>query len=282
MPFSQEKLENISKLFHKTLFESDEGVVGREFIKKRGLNPQKFISYEVGFCPPDILYPDENKFFSQGHLWYMRGRLIFTIRNLAGDIIGFNGRVIPDCSEALLESLKEQCGNEKALQLHEKWGPRKWVNEEFIKGHMLFQLYNNHKKILEKKSAILVEGCMDAVVMNVFGIQNCVSSLGTSVTAIQRSLLKRFTDHLIFCFDADMAGEKARSEIMQLYQENDYGTTTSAIILNNMDPEDALLSNKESSLFLSAIHSHIKTRQDQRVTDLRNNEHRSAISINIT
>lgn len=285
-----------SRLFHQCLFDSDEGAVARDFIQNdRHLDPELFRPYEVGFCPPGILYPDSRELVVEGHMWYMRGRLVFTVRDLSGRIIGFNGRMIPACADELWNSLEEQRGDIAATRLQDKWLDRKWVNEEFAKGHHLYRLREVHRNLLETGAAVLVEGCLDAVVMDIFGITNCVSVLGTTLTPIHEVLLRRFIDHLVFCFDSDQAGERTRSNLSAAFADHtpakganisdnvkNYGMSTSAIILREgMDPELALLDEVERPLFIHYLRDLCKKKIDRRVVDLGLEQHRVGAMLEI-
>lgn len=281
-----------SRLFHQCLMDTDEGAIARDFIvTERHLDPELFRPYEVGFCPPGLLYPDRDELVVDGHMWYMRGRLVFTVRDLSGSIIGFNGRMIPECGDEVWVGLNKQKGDRRASELYERWMARKWVNEEFTKKHHLFRLHEVHRDILETGSAVLVEGCMDGVVMHSFGVTNCVSLLGTALTPIHEGLLKRFAEHLVFCFDSDQAGERTRSERTAEFtdrtpvsgsrtkvgNERNYVMSTSAVVLREgMDPEDALLDDVERPLFLQAVRDLSEKKIDGDVVNLGLDAHRAA------
>ena len=294
--FSQERLEITARLFHQCLFDSDEGTVARDFIRDdRHIYPELLRPYEVGFCPPGILYPDDRELVVEGHMWYMRGRLVIPIRDLAGRIIAFNGRMIPGCADDLWASLNEQKGDIRATDLHKRWSDRKWVNEEFTKGNHLFRLYDVHREILRTGSVVIVEGCLDAISMHRHGITNCVSVLGTKLTPIHEALLRRFADHLVFCFDGDQAGERTTSNLSAAFADHtpDSGKRSidnwknmdmsiSAIVLpEKMDPEDVLLDDVERPLFLYAIRDLLEKKIDQRVVDLRLDQHRAGVMLAI-
>jgi DNA primase len=135
--------------------------------------------------------------------------------------------------------------------------------------------------MLRSRSAVLVEGCMDAVIMSIFGINNCVSLLGTKLTPIHESLLRRFSDHLVFCFDSDQAGEKTRSNVSEAFGDytgwKNYEMTTSAVVLREgTDPENALTDDAERPLLLFYLNDLCEKQVDQRVINLDDDGHRAA------
>ena len=77
----------------------------------------------------------------------------------------------------------------------------------FSKSNNLFSL-NNAKKN-QDRTLILCEGYMDVIAVNQAGFQNAVATLGTALTSQQASVMKRYADDVIICYDADEAGQKA-------------------------------------------------------------------------
>lgn len=286
MSFPQERLEKVSSLFHLCLFDGADGEVARRYLSApppdgRGIDIESLRPYEIGFCPPTILYPHPTKTSDDGHLWYMRGRLVLTLRDLHGRILGFSGRMVPSAADDLWISLNRQFGDQRATELHKRWMERKWVNESYLKGHHVFRLRETVRDILDIRSAVIVEGTMDTIMMHAAGIRNCVSILGTQITGIQLALLKRFTDHLVFCFDADQAGVWVREKLAETV-DSDLDMSWTTIVLNRkMDPEDALRDPTERSLLLWAARDASLRRLHERTIDLSREEHRSAIQLHL-
>jgi hypothetical protein len=283
MGFSQDRLEKISSLFHLSLFDGNDGEAARSYVQDappngRGIDIESLRGYEVGYCPTDVLYPHAVRTSSQGHLWYMRGRLVLTLRDLYGRILGFSGRMIPTVADDLWISLNRQFGDQKATELHKRWMDRKWVNESYTKGHHVFRLHETVDDILSSGAAVIVEGTMDTILMHAAGITNCVSILGTQITGIQLALLKRFTDHLVFCFDADQAGIWIRDKLSETVASGlDMGWTT-IVLPPKMDPEDVLGSPREREMLIWAARDASTKRIPGRTIDLSREDHRSAIA----
>ncbi|MDR2669015.1 MAG: DNA primase [Desulfovibrio sp.] len=118
-----------------------------------------------------------------------RARLIFPVRNTAGRVIAFGGRII---------------GDEDAA---------KYINSPdsplYKKGENLFGLYQARRAIAAKKTAILTEGYMDTLTLHQFGYDNACAVLGTALTGEQTRRLGNFCSDIELLFDGDAAGRKA-------------------------------------------------------------------------
>lgn len=186
-------------------------------------------------------------------------------------------------STPLWESLEVQFDDLRASELIDEWNSKKWVNESYAKAHHLFRLYDVHKHILDVGAAVIVEGCMDAVVMDMHGLKNTVSILGTRLSDVQLALLKRFTDHLVLCFDSDAGGESVRTRLEKLLSSNDVETgnremtSTSIILPVNTDPEDILSMEPDGDMFHWAICNASEKQVDGRTIDFNQDIHRAAI-----
>lgn len=282
MSFDQDRLEKVSSLFHLCLFDGREGGPARDYLScphpdGRGLDVETLRPYEIGYCPPSVLYPHSAKTSDDGHLWYMRGRIVLTLRDLHGRILGFSGRMIPSVADDLWVCLNRQFGDQRATELHKRWMERKWVNESYLKGHHVFRLRETLGEVLRLRSAVIVEGTMDTILMHAAGIGNCVSILGTQITGIQLALLKRFADHLVFLFDADRAGVWVREKLAETVESGLNMGWTTIVLPEKMDPEDALRDPMERDLLLWAATDASVRRIDGRTIDLSRDEQRFAI-----
>jgi len=117
-----------------------------------------------------------------------RDRIMFPIRNLKGQVIGFGGRIIDK-------------------------GEPKYLNSPetilFKKGQTLYGLFEARKFIREKSFVLVCEGYMDVVALAQMGYPNAVATLGTACSDSHIQLLLRHTDRVVFSFDGDAAGRKA-------------------------------------------------------------------------
>jgi DNA primase len=117
-----------------------------------------------------------------------RDRVMFPIRNVKGECIGFGGRVLSD---------------EKPKYLNSPETP------VFSKGRELYGLFEARTALRELGYALVTEGYMDVVALAQMGFANAVATLGTACTADHVQKLFRFTDSVVFSFDGDSAGRRA-------------------------------------------------------------------------
>ncbi len=117
-----------------------------------------------------------------------RDRIMFPIRNVKGETIGFGGRVL---------------GDEKPKYLNSPETP------VFSKGRELYGLFEARNAIREAGYVLVTEGYMDVVALAQLGFANAVATLGTACTTDHVQKLFRFTDNVVFSFDGDAAGRRA-------------------------------------------------------------------------
>lgn len=119
-----------------------------------------------------------------------RGRVIFTLRDHRGNVVGFAGRLLdPEAKEA------------------------KYINTAetpvYVKGDVLYGLDTTKEDIKKEGFAVVVEGEIDAIASYQAGVRNIVAIKGSALTEGQVSLLKRYTEKVYLSLDADFAGDAA-------------------------------------------------------------------------
>ncbi|PZP36474.1 MAG: DNA primase [Roseateles depolymerans] len=117
-----------------------------------------------------------------------RDRVMFPIRNVQGEVIGFGGRVLDK-------------GEPKYLNSPE--------TPVFHKGRELYGLFEARTALRQRGYALVVEGYMDVVALAQHGLGNAVATLGTACTPDHVHKLFRFTENIVFSFDGDAAGRRA-------------------------------------------------------------------------
>src|ERR1700761_4546130 len=151
--------------------------VAIQYLKKRGLTGEIAARFGLGYAPDEIRRYDR-----------FRERVMFPIRNVKGQVIGFGGRVLDGGEPKYLNSPETPL---------------------FNKGSELYGLFEARLAIREQQYVLVVEGYMDVVALAQLGFQNAVATLGTACTAIHVQKLLRQTGKVVFSFDGDAAGRRA-------------------------------------------------------------------------
>lgn len=152
-----------------------------------------------------------------------RDRIVFTIRDELGRPVGFSARTLVNDAKT-----------------------RKYINTPetlvFKKNRILYGLYVARKAFKDKGFALVCEGQLDVIACFRAGLVNAVCSQGTAFTEEHARLLRRFTDRVCFCFDADKAGIKATLRSIEIAIKENL-TCQIAELPEGEDP-DSLLKSK--------------------------------------
>lgn len=213
----QEKSERESMLivtnyaeefFVDQLLNTDEGKsVGLGYFRRRGLDEQTIGKFGLGYCPEawdgftkaalgkgykkDFLVKTGLTIESDRGLFdRFRARVMFPIRDLAGKIIAFGGRIMTNDKKSA-----------KYLNSPE--------SEIYHKSRTLYGIFFAKKSIVQHNRCYLVEGYLDVISFHQKGIENTVASSGTSLTIEQIRLIRRLTPNVTIIYDGDAAGVKA-------------------------------------------------------------------------
>ena len=205
-----------ARFFHAQLY-SPVGKEALSYALGRGMSKSILTTFGVGFAPDtwDSLvkamrakgYTDEELKDSglvtvsqkNGNLFdRFRGRLMFPIIDVRGNVIAFGGRIIKNDKDAA-----------------------KYLNSPetliFNKRKNLFGL--NLAKKTKQDFMILVEGNIDVVALHQYGFDNAVASLGTSLTEDQATLLTRYTEQVVLLYDGDEAGQRAAQRAIPILEK---------------------------------------------------------------
>jgi DNA primase len=160
-----------------------------QFLAQQGVSP--VTATKVGLIAP--------RKSGSGHYDWFRHRLMFTILDVQGRVIGFSGRVLADPETGVVDKQSPKYINSPESAVYQK-------------GQTLFGLYQARQSIRQEEEAVLVEGNFDVFSLHARGISNVVAPLGTAFTAVQGKLLRRYTPTVTLLFDGDAAGKKATNE----------------------------------------------------------------------
>lgn len=198
----------ITKYFSKNLFEKSEGkAIALSYLKEREFREATIKKFDLGYAIDS--WEDYSKHALQNGykkeilsatglsiakddklLDRFKGRVIFPIHNLTGRVIGFGGRI-----------LSSEKSKAKYLNSPE--------SDIYIKSKVLYGIYFARNAIVKKEKCYLVEGYTDVISLHQAGVENVVSSSGTSLTVDQIKLISRYTTNITILFDGDPAGIKA-------------------------------------------------------------------------
>ena len=198
-------LEKAAESYRKHLKTSSKAVA---YLKGRGLTGEIAKDFGLGYAPEGwrslaSVFPDyqdallvesglvisniedatEEKRYDR-----FRDRIMFPIRNIKGECIGFGGRILGEGTPKYLNS------------------PETPV---FSKGRELYGLFEARNALREAGYVLVTEGYMDVVALAQLGFANAVATLGTACTNEHVQKLFRFTDAVVFSFDGDAAGRRA-------------------------------------------------------------------------
>ncbi len=221
------------------VLKSEHGADARKYCEQRGITKEDIETFNIGYAPDDWSalslalkkkgFSDDIVFSagltvrsekSSGFYDRFRGRIMFPLCDVHGQILGFSGRII--------------ISNE-----HEG----KYVNtpqtEVYDKSAVLFGINLAKEHIKKIGHVILVEGQMDVIASHRVGVKNVVAVSGTALTQKQLDLLGRYTKKVALCFDSDVAGLKAAIRSLSLLWDN--GFDVYAIILpSGKDPDECI------------------------------------------
>ena len=193
---------------------SPEAVTGRQFLAERGFDQAAAASYGVGYAPQGwdhLVKHLRSKGFSQeelilgglasegrrGPIDRFRGRLLWPIKDLAGDVVGFGAR-----------KLYEDDNGPKYLNTSE--------TPIYKKSAVLYGLDVAKKEIAKRRQAVVVEGYTDVMACHLAGIPTAIATCGTAFGSDHIGLIRRLLmdqdemrGEVVFTFDGDAAGQKA-------------------------------------------------------------------------
>jgi DNA primase len=209
--------EAAAAFFHNALLHAKQGTGARDYLQQRGLDAETIEAFQLGYSPDswDALRQhlgergfDEAELLAAGLLVEsdrggydrFRNRLMFPIRDERGRVVGFGGRQL---------STEAKAPDAGAKYLNTPQSP------VFDKSALLYALDRAKEAIRRERTAIVVEGYMDAIAAHQHGITNVVASMGTALTERQIRTLERLKGRVLLALDADAAGIEATLRALQ-------------------------------------------------------------------
>ena len=171
----------------------------------------------------------------EGHYDRFRGRIIFPIRDISGQVIAFGGRVMDDSLPKYLNSPETPL---------------------YSKSNVLYCLDQAKEPARKQGYFIIVEGYLDAIACHQHGAKNAVATLGTALTDGHLRLMRRFAQKLMLIFDPDPAGVKAALRGFDLFAGS--GMKVNVVSLPDGDDPDTFLKKKGYEAFTACLRGSVK------------------------
>jgi DNA primase len=214
---------DLAARFYAEKLWSPDGGRGRDYLAKRGIDPEVARRFGLGLAPDEwralgdfmrgehmseetlvtvglAVARDDGK----GGYDRFRGRLLFPIRDPQSRVVALGGRAF---------------GDEQPKYLNSPETPL------YTKGNLLYAIDLARETIRGRNRALLVEGYVDCLMAHQHGFTETVAALGTAFTGTQLGLLRRYCDEVVTFFDADAAGQKAAERAEELIEPSSGGAT---------------------------------------------------------
>lgn len=225
-------LENIAQFYERQLPHSQ---TAQQYFKQRGLSRDTIQYWRLGYAPEDwqhlekafpydieglrqlglIRTSDKGRDFD-----LLRDRVIFPIRDAKGRVVGFGGR-------ALNDEIKPKYINSPD-------------SEVFHKNQLLYGLYEGRKQ--KAQEWLMVEGYMDVIALQQYGIYGAVATLGTASNTEHLNILFKQNSRITIAFDGDAAGQKAARRTLEIALPllNDGRELKFFVLPNDHDPDSLI------------------------------------------
>ncbi|CAB4730674.1 unannotated protein [freshwater metagenome] len=228
--------------------------VGRDFLQKRGFDKAAAEQFSVGYAPDewDALYKQLKvqgftdselslagltKDGTKGPIDRYRNRLVWPIKDISGDVVGFGARKL--ASDEVDQGPKYLNTAETPI---------------YKKSQILYGLDMAKKEIAKKRQVVIVEGYTDVMAAHLAGITTAVATCGTAfgddhIRVIRRLLMDddAFRGEVIFTFDGDAAGQKAALRAFDDDQKF-VAQTFVAVEPSGMDPCDLRIASGDAAV----------------------------------
>lgn len=238
--------------FYEQQLQTSEAQIARDFLANRGFTKEHAAQFGCGYSPDgwdtltrhlqrlgftfeELDKAGLSKMGRRGPIDRFHRRLMWPIRNMSGDVIGFGARKLYDD-----DNLGKYMNTPETML--------------YKKSKVLFGLDVAKKAIAEGHQAVIVEGYTDVMAMHASGVKTAVASCGTAFGEEHLQLIRRlmlddsfFRGELIYTFDGDEAGQKAAMRAFAGEQQFT-GQSYVAVAPDGMDPCDLRLKQGEAAV----------------------------------
>ncbi|MGA5195869.1 DNA primase [Streptomyces exfoliatus] len=240
----------VAAQFYVDQLDSPEAEIGRKFLAERGFDQSAAAHFGVGYSPAgwDHLtrylrgkgFSDKELILSglsqdgrRGPIDRFRGRLMWPIKDVGGEIVGFGAR-----------KLRDDDNGPKYLNTPE--------TPIYKKSQVLYGIDLAKKDIAKVSRAVVVEGYTDVMACHLAGVTTAIATCGTAfggdhIKILRRLLMDNGSARVIFTFDGDSAGQKAALRAFEDDQKF-AAETYIAIAPDGMDPCDLRLAKGDEAV----------------------------------
>ncbi|MEY4945482.1 MAG: hypothetical protein RIR22_183 [Planctomycetota bacterium] len=234
-----------SDQYHQCLQESPLAAEARSYLSSRGLEDEIIRQFGLGFAPRrgdwllELAHNDGvdvgmleqvgligRKTDKPGLYDRFRDRIMFPIRNVLGNTVGFGGRIMPS-SPFVDKAPKYYNSSDSPL---------------FSKSEQLYGIDQARNAIGKVGYLAVVEGYTDVMMAHQMGVGNIVATMGTAINARHLRQLRRWTSKVVLVFDADAGGEQGVDRALELFVTNDMDLAIATLPVG-LDPCDMLLND---------------------------------------
>ncbi len=201
--------------FNQVLLKGGAGRRAKAYLDQRGISDQTVDDFKLGYAPDG--WDNLLNFFSKkrvvpatvekvglvvarknksGYYDRFRNRIIFPIFDGNQQVVGFGGRVLDDSLPKYLNSPETPVYN---------------------KSRSLYGIHRAKDKCRATGTVFIVEGYLDLLALHQHGIENCVATLGTALTAQQVRILSRFAGRIVLVYDSDEAGLRSAVRCIETF-----------------------------------------------------------------
>lgn len=228
--------------YYRECLHHPEAATARQFLQQRGISEAMSARFELGYAPAGwtatlqkllaegftreqlidaglLIARDDGSTYDR-----FRHRLIFPIHAPHGDVIAFGARQLsPDDEPKYLNSPQTPL---------------------YDKSFTLYALYQAKHALTRTRTAVIVEGYLDAIALHSIGIEQTVATAGTALTQRHLEQLRRYVDGVVLVFDGDTAGQEAAHRAVAVALRT--GIAAEVVLLPEGEDPDSLVRTRDA------------------------------------
>lgn len=199
---------------------------GLKYFTSRGINEEIINAFKLGYASSDsseiVRYLTKKGFTTKeiveagicvenngSFIDRFRGRAIFTLTNVRGEVVGFSGRRIENN-----DTSKYVNSNENAI---------------FNKSACLYNFFEAKSEILKTNKVYVVEGFMDVIALYKAGIKNAIATMGVALSKEHIKAIEKMNAQMIFSFDGDSAGQTSMFKMIEELRNTNLNVVTTGV-----------------------------------------------------